>query len=133
MKENRHMPVSRDGSDKPEMTRNDPVYSPATDIYEKDDAVLVLCDMPGVDEKDVEVTLEDGVLSINGRQSLPEPEQAELLYRGFQPGLFHREFSVTSEIAHDKIVARLTHGVLNITLPKAEAAKPRRITVQTGV
>ena len=64
-----------------EMTRDLPVYSPSTDIYEKEDSILVVCDMPGVDENQVDISLENNVLTLTGCQDAKDPEKHEMLYR----------------------------------------------------
>lgn len=86
-----------------EVTRDHPVFAPATDIYEKSDAVMVVCDIPGVDKKNVDVMLENGVLTITGRQDTTEPEGCKLLQRGYRSGVFRRTFNVTADIDMSKI------------------------------
>lgn len=114
-----------------EATRNLPVLAPATDIYETDHALVVVVDMPGVDERHLEVTLENQVLTLSGRaEGLPGAER-ELLYREFGPAEFRRTFTVQDDIDREKITARLKNGVLRVTLPKAARAQPRRIAVQS--
>ncbi|OQA25789.1 MAG: Spore protein SP21 [Verrucomicrobia bacterium ADurb.Bin345] len=115
-----------------ELTRDEPVFTPATDIYEKPDAVLVMCDMPGVDEKNVDVTLESGVLTITGRQDAARREGLELLHQGYRTGIFRRTFEVSAEIDASKIDAKISKGVLRLVLPKTEQAQPRKIAVASG-
>ncbi len=115
-----------------ELTRDLPVFVPDVDIYEKDDAILLLCDMPGVDEQHVDITLENDVLTLTGYQDTAEPEKATLLLRGYTSGIFQRSFTLSAEVARDKISARINQGVLNVALPKAEQAKPRKIAVEAG-
>ncbi len=115
-----------------ELTRDLPVFAPDVDIYEKEDAILVRCDMPGVDDKHVEITLENDVLTLTGYQETAQPEGMTLLHRGYAQGVFQRSFSLSTDVARDKIHARIHQGVLEIGLPKAEEAKPRKITVSAG-
>ena len=115
-----------------EMTRDLPVYSPQTDIYEKEDSILVLCDMPGVDENQVDVSLENNVLTLTGCQDVKEPGNHELLYRDYRPGAFRRSFTLSADINHAGIKAKLNNGVLQVILPKAEKAQPRKIKVEVG-
>ena len=114
-----------------ELTRDLPVFVPATDIYEKPDSVLVVCDMPGVDEKKVDITLEDDVLTLSGVQEAAEPEGLSPLYRGYDTGVYRRTFRLDTRVDRAGIKARLANGVLQVVLPKAEEAKPRKITVET--
>jgi HSP20 family molecular chaperone IbpA len=106
-----------------------PVLVPPTDIYEKGDAILVRCDMPGVDDKHLEVTLENDVLTIVGRRADVAPEGYALLLGEYGTGVYRRAFTITQDIDHAKIKARIKEGVLDLELPKAERAQPKRITV----
>ena len=114
-----------------ELTQDRPVYVPAADIYEKEDAILVQCDMPGVDEANVEVTLEDNVLTLTGRQQDKAPEGYGLVAAEYGTGIFRRSFTVSNQIDNEKIKARMKHGVLSLELPKAKAAQPRKIKIST--
>ncbi len=113
-----------------ELTRDQPVFAPATDIYERDDAVVVVCDMPGVDEKHLEITLEEGVLTILGYADETEPTDHELVYRGYRSGVFRRAFTLGTDVDPEKIRAKLSNGVLRVELAKSEKAQPRKIPVQ---
>jgi HSP20 family molecular chaperone IbpA len=113
-----------------EPTREDrPVFVPAVDIYEREDAILVRCDMPGVDEKDLEITLEDNVLTLTGPQQTGVPEGYENVTGEYQAGVYHRAFTIAQEIDQSRIKASMKHGVLDIQLPKSEETQPRRIEV----
>lgn len=112
-----------------ELTRDQPVFAPATDIFERDDAVVVVCDVPGVDEKHLDITLEEGVLTILGYADTSEPQGHELVYRGYTPGVFRRAFTLGAEADPDKIRAKLCNGVLRIEIGKTEQAQPRKIPV----
>jgi len=115
-----------------EFTQDRPVLEPVTDIYEKEDAILVRSDMPGVDEKSLEITLEDDVLTLSGTQSDDTPEGYEPLLREYVTGVYHRSFTVPQGIHHAKIKARFHNGVLDVELPKPDEARPKRIAVETG-
>ncbi|NCC52851.1 MAG: Hsp20/alpha crystallin family protein [Spartobacteria bacterium] len=115
-----------------ELAQDLPVFAPAADIYEKEDAILVVCDMPGVDDKHVDVTLDNDELTLTGYQHIEEPEGYELLHRGYAEGIFRRSFTLTSEINREKIEAKITNGILRLTLPKAEEVQPRKISVSAG-
>ncbi|NLE67655.1 MAG: Hsp20/alpha crystallin family protein [Lentisphaerae bacterium] len=113
-----------------EMTRDLPVFVPATDICESKDAIEVVCDMPGVPETQVDVSLEDNVLTITGCQAADEAEGYDLVHRGYREGMFRRAFTLTDEIDRGRIRARMAQGVLRLILPKAEKSKPRKIAVE---
>jgi HSP20 family protein len=115
-----------------EHTRDRPVYLPATDIYETDGAVVVVADMPGVDEKNVDVDLDDDVLTLTGH-TVPEPfEGVDLVCCGYRPGDYRRSFTLSDGVEREGIKAQLKNGVLRVTLPKAKKAEPRKIAVETA-
>lgn len=115
-----------------EQTRDVPVYVPQTDIYETAEAVVVLADMPGVDEKHVDVQLENNVLTLTGHVVPEPPEGHELVYREFVPGDYQRSFTLSETVDRNGIRARMTNGVLRVTLAKTKEAQPRRIAVEAG-
>ncbi len=115
-----------------ELAEDRPVFTPATDIYEKDEAVLVRCDMPGVDEKSLEVTLEDNVLTLTGSQRVAAPAKHDLVQVEYETGVFRRSFTIHQDIDNQHIKARIKNGVLDLHLPKAEQARPRKIAVEAG-
>lgn len=118
--------------EKPELTREGREYVPATDIYEKDDMILVRCDMPAVALEDVDIRLDNNELEISGTQKQDKPEGMDLILGEYDTGIFRRKFSVSPLIDCEKIRARLRNGVLHLELPKAEQAKPRKIEITTG-
>jgi len=115
-----------------ERTRARKAYVPRVDIYETNDEIVVLADMPGVDENSVDITLEKNVLSING---YVEPDQANnysLAYAEYEVGDYQRSFTVSDEIDRDNIQAAVKNGVLHLHLPKAGPVKARKITVKAA-
>ena len=115
-----------------ELAQDRPVFIPATDIFERDDAVMVVCDVPGVDEKQVDVSLENDVLTITAMQGEESREGLELLHRGYRSGIWRRSFTLTADVDASKIRAQIKQGVLSVILPKSEAARPRRIQVEAA-
>ncbi len=109
-----------------------PVYSPATDVYEQEGSFVLVMDMPGVTDKDVELQLEDDVLNIRAGIKEQELEGYELLYGEFRPADYERSFTLSSDIDRDKIKASVKNGVLRVELPKTEKLKPRKIEVKAG-
>lgn len=112
-----------------EHTRAGRTYLPDADICETPDSLWLWADMPGVDEGSIEVKLADGVLSIEGRVSPQDYENLAPVYTEYNVGNYLRRFTVSSDIDADHIAARMANGVLEVELPKAESAKPRRIPV----
>lgn len=114
-----------------ESTRPGYVFTPAVDIFETDTAITVLADMPGVRPEGLTVDLRDNVLTLDGRVETKAFEGEQMLLREYETGSFHREFRLSNIIDQAKIDATLTDGVLRLTLPKAEAVRPRRIEVKS--
>ena len=107
-----------------------PYYSPLVDIYEEDDKLVLVADMPGVSADGLEVTFEDGVLTLNGRSEGQRLTGVHQLYQEYVPGDYHRCFRIGEEIDVDGITAKMREGVLTVTLPKSERARRRRIEVK---
>ena len=104
------------------------VYAPRVDIVETNDAVHMYAFMPGVRSENVSLHCKDGQLVLHGR-CLPRGMDKRLVHQEYGVGDFYRTFALTELVDHAKIEANIDSGVLSITLPKVEAAKPRRIVV----
>ncbi len=115
-----------------EQTRPGRYFLPEVDIYESEEGLRLWADMPGVDEKDVEVTLKNGMLTIEGMVSTDMYRNLMPVYTEYNVGNYSRQFMVNEEIDASRIEARIRNGVLEVSLPKAEAARPRRINVKAG-
>jgi len=119
-------------STRAEQTRPGPVFSPAVDIFENDNSITVLADMPGVKALDLQIDLRESVLTLTARVTMPEsPNESEVL-REYRSGTFFRQFTLSETINQTGIDAKLTDGVLRLELPKVAKAKPRQITVRTS-
>ena len=105
------------------------VFVPEADIYETGDALMVLMEMPGVDKGNVDISVEDNVLQVQGRLDFSKYEGMDPVYTEYNVGNFARSFSLSREINQDKIDAEMKDGVLSLTLPKVEKAKPRTIRI----
>jgi HSP20 family molecular chaperone IbpA len=114
-----------------EHTRSKRLYTPDVDIIERRDDIVVMADMPGVDENSVDVTLENNVLTIYGKIDTEIPEKHELYISEYGIGDYQRIFNINEEIDRDKIEALVKNGVLKIILPKSEALKTKKIEVKT--
>lgn len=119
-----------DSMERVEYTRAAQVYTPDVDIVERQDSIVVTADMPGVDENTVDITLEKNVLSLYGKVDADTPEKLRLLQAEYGIGDYKRVFTLSGEIDRDKIHATVKNGVLKVLLPKAEAAKTRKIEVK---
>ena len=112
-----------------EYTRAGRTYRPDIDIIEDEEGLTLYADLPGVDEGSVDVQLTDGVLRIEGRVSPEDFEGLTPVYTEYNVGHFARRFTLSNAIDAARIEARITNGLLEVKLPKAEHAKPRRIPI----
>ena len=115
-----------------ERTRECPCFVPRADVYEIEEAIVVVADMPGVDENSLDITLEDNVLTINGYVEPETPENHSLAYAEYEVGDYQRSFTLSNQIDLDKIEAAVKHGMLRLRLPKAGPAKARKIAVKAA-
>lgn len=106
------------------------VFVPPADIYESQDALTVILEMPGVEKDNVDVRVEEGMLNIEGRLALSKYEGLLPLYTEYNIGHYARSFRLSAKVDQARIGAELKDGVLSLTLPKAEEAKPRTIKVK---
>ena len=104
-------------------------YVPYTDIHETDEAITVVMEMPGVEKKDVNVSLENDVLRVDGQIDFAKYEGMEPLYTEYNVGHYTRSFTLSNKIDQEHIGAQLEDGVLTLTLPKAKEAQPRQISI----
>ena len=114
-----------------EQTRPGRYFMPDVDIREYT-TLHLWADMPGVTDKDVDVMLRDGVLTITGTVSTAAYEKLAPLYTEYNIGNYIRQFTLNEEIEPSGIKARMRNGVLEVELPKREQAKPRRIEVASN-
>jgi HSP20 family molecular chaperone IbpA len=115
-----------------EQTRPLRAFLPTADIFETEEALAVVLEMPGVDRNNIDVNVDNGVLTIEGRIEFNKYEGLQPIYSEYNIGPFRRSFRISSQIDQDKIKAEMRDGVITLTLPKAEEAKPRRIEVRSG-
>ena len=115
-----------------ERTRECRCFVPRTDIYEYDDTIVLVLDMPGIHENAIEITLEKDILEVKGFAQVEEYEGLSLVKVEYEPGDFERKFRVSDSIDRDNINATFTNGVLRLELPKADIAKSKKISVQSG-
>ena len=108
-------------------------FAPAVDIEEKEDHFLISADLPGVNEQDIELKVQDGTLLLSGKREAVKEEKSETLsYSERSSGSFCRSFTLGKGVNAEKIEASYKNGVLTVKLPKAEESKPRQIPVNTN-
>jgi HSP20 family molecular chaperone IbpA len=113
-----------------ERTRPLRVLVPRCDIFEREDAVHLLCEMPGADESTIDVTLERSILTISGRFDASAPEGYRAVWREFEGGEYRRTFELSNEANANGIEASIQNGVLSVKVPKTKPAQ-RRIPVMS--
>jgi len=104
-------------------------FIPAADIFETDEALTLLLEMPGVDRNNVDVQIENDVLRVEGKIDFTAYKEIEPVYTEYNIGHYTRSFTLSNKIDRDGITARVEDGVLTLTLPKAKETMPRRIAV----
>ena len=113
-----------------ERTQNRRVYVPKVDIIDTKEAVVVYADMPGVDERSVDVTIDKNVLTISGAVKPPEFEGMSIAYAEYDIGDYDRSFTISDDIDREKVEALVKNGVLKLVLHKAPEAAVKKITVR---
>ena len=119
-------------ADEMERTRDHRCYIPKTDIYETENEIILIADVPGADQDSVNVTLEKNVLSINALVDNDIPAGYERIYSEYESGDFQRSFHLSDEIDQKKIKAVVSNGELCLHLPKAEPVKAKKIVVKAA-
>ena len=123
VREKREVDTSR------EATKPTRAFVPSADIYESENALTVVLEMPGVSKENVDVNVEDGVLTVEGRIEFSKYERLQPVYSEYNVGPYRRSFQISNQIDHSKIAAQMRDGIMTLELPKVETAKPRRIQV----
>jgi HSP20 family protein len=126
--------VTQNGADTAaeELTRGGPFYRPNVDIYELPEELVVLADVPGTSNDQIDINFEDGVLTIHAKVTQRQSGQGTYNRREYGVGDFYRTFKVSEQIDASRIGAEYSAGVLTLHLPKIEAAKPRKIKVNAN-
>jgi HSP20 family molecular chaperone IbpA len=110
----------------------DRVVRPAVDVFEDEGGITVQADLPGVGNDGLNVHVKNSILTIEGRAKLDQSDRIEPLYAELQSPVFQRSFTLSSELDVERIDARLSNGVLTVTIPKRVEARPRRIEVRAA-
>lgn len=117
----------------PTPRREGPPYAvPPMDIFEDDAGITLLADLPGVARENLGVRVDADTLVIEAQASITGPQEMELVYGEAQLPGYRRQFTLSRELDAARIEAQLKDGVLRLTIPKAEAARPRRIEVRAA-
>jgi HSP20 family protein len=117
----------REVEKKQETTVPSRAFLPVTDIFETEEALTVVLEIPGVGKDNVDISVENDVLTIEGRIDYSKYEGLQPVYTEYNVGHYVRSFQLSSKIEQSRISATLKDGVMTLVLPKAEAAKPRKI------
>jgi HSP20 family protein len=103
---------------------------PRTSVYETKDALVLLVEVPGLTDKDLDVTLKEEVLTLSGERKLAVPEGAQVHRQELRPARFSRSFALPFPVVADRLAAELKDGVLTVTLPKVPEEQPRRVPIK---
>ena len=115
-----------------ENTRPGPVFRPDVDILERSDGYVIYADLPGADQKSVDVRFDRGTLTLDAQlATVPEPTWTPL-HAEYRLGTYHREFRLSEDVDPGGVSARMQNGVLELHLPKTAERQPRTIQVQAG-
>ncbi|MDB5899908.1 MAG: heat-shock protein [Ramlibacter sp.] len=109
-----------------------PHVVPPVDVFENETSITLLADLPGVTREQLQVRVDGETLLLEATASNTGPEQLELVYGEAQQAAYRRQFTLSRELDAARIEAQLKDGVLRLTIPKAEEARPRRIQVKVG-
>jgi HSP20 family molecular chaperone IbpA len=118
--------------DESEPTRDVQVFVPRSDIYETDEEIVLVLDVPGTNADSIDITLEKNVLTINAYVDFEKPEGYALNIAEYAVGDYQRSFRLSDEVDQAKIKASVKDGVLRLHLPKAKNARTRKISVRAG-
>lgn len=123
---------NREGQEvnKTQTAGTDAIYLPNVDIVETGDHIRLLANMPGVDQHAVDVTVENNVLTIEGQAYREEPEGYQMVGCEYGMGKYRRDFTLSTDVDTEKIKARMKHGVLELTIPKREEVKAKKIQIE---
>jgi HSP20 family protein len=107
-------------------------FMPNADIFETEGALTVVLEMPGVDRDHIDIGVDNGVLTVEGKIDFGKYEGLQPVYSEYNVGPYRRSFRISNRIDQDKISAEMRDGVIKLVLPKAEEAKPHKIEVRSG-
>lgn len=113
-----------------ETRSNDKYIRPAVNIIETEEGLTLTADIPGATKENLDINVEKGILTISA--PITHKQQGQPAYREFELANYYRQFSIPESLDHEKAKADYANGILTLRVPKAEAAKPKRISVQVG-
>lgn len=115
-----------------ERTRPRKVYAPLVDIFETAEAIVVVADMPGVDENGIDISMEKNLLTIKGTVCSEAPAGYGVAFAEYGQGDYERVFTISNEVDRDAVEATIKNGVLRLTLPKSKQARAKKVSVMAG-
>jgi HSP20 family molecular chaperone IbpA len=115
-----------------ERTRPGLTFTPAVDIFETEEGITLIADMPGVKPENLDIDLREDVLTMTGETEAPGKEGESPVLEEYRTGRYVRRFTLSDVIDQSKIEAEISDGVLRLVLPKAEKAVPRKVAVKAG-
>lgn len=109
-----------------------PALIPAVDIFEDGHGIMLRADLPGVSRERLDIQVEDDTLTIDGEAAIEVPEGTKSLYAEIRATRYRRRFTLSRELATDRISAQINDGVLTVTIPKREELRPRKIEISAA-
>ncbi len=107
-----------------------PALRPDVDVHENDHFIKLYAELPGVNQDDLSITIDKNNLLLEATATIDAPTEMDVVYAEFQVANFKRSFSLSNELDTDNVEAQLTNGILELTIPKKEITKPRKIEVK---
>jgi len=117
---------------KPLTQQEQPALRPAVDVHENDDVIILYAELPGVSQDNLNVTIDNGNLQLEAKASIDTPSEMDVVYAEFQTPNYRRSFTLSNELDIDHIDAKLSHGILQLTIPKKETIKPKKVEVKVA-
>jgi len=114
----------------PEVVRNESFYTPNVDIFEEKEQINLITELSGIEEKNLDVVVEDNILTISAKMKDEKFDNYELIYSEYRPITYKRKFTISNEFDKDKLKATFKNGILNISIPKLEKTPAKKIKVK---
>jgi len=117
---------------KPLTQQEQPALRPAVDVHENDDVIVLYAELPGISQDNLNITIDNGNLQLEAKASIDTPSEMDVVYAEFQTPNYRRSFTLSNELDIDTIEARLSHGILQLSIPKKETIKPKKVEVKVA-
>jgi len=117
---------------KPLTQQEQPALRPAVDVHENDDVIVLYAELPGVSQNNLNITIDNGSLQLEAKASINTQPEMNVVYAEFQTANYRRSFTLSNELDIENIEAKLSHGILQLIIPKKETIKPKKVEVKVA-